>query len=264
MLTKFGLTDANAVSTPLAASARLSRTDGTPLDGPGAVTYAEIVGSLLWVSVSTRPDIAFSVGALARYLSCPTTAHLGAAKHVLRYLSGTRSHGIVFQDHGITAITAFCDSDYAACVDTRRSTTGFVFTMYGGAVSWASKLQRTSAVSTAEAEYQAASAVVKEALWLRQLLPHLGIPVDSALPIACDNQACISLITTPQLTARTKHIDVIHHFIRERAALGEVVFSYVSTHDQLADILTKALPPIKHDHFRDGLGVLPIPFPTEP
>ena len=134
--------------------------------------YAEVVGSLLYLSVCTRPDIAQAVGALARHVGKPTMRHWLALKGVLRYLAGTQDYGLVFTGSK-SSLEVYCDVDYAGDPDTRRSTTGYVFIMYGGVVSWSSRLQPSVALSTAEAEHMAAAAATKEALWLRTLLKDL-------------------------------------------------------------------------------------------
>jgi hypothetical protein len=139
----------------------------------------------------------------------------------------------------------YCDADFAGDIDTRRSTTGYVFIVNGGAVSWASKRQPTVAASTTEAEYMAAAFAAKECLWLRKLFVELGIP-SACIEIKGDNQSALKLLKHPVNSARSKHIDVLHHFVRERVAMGQLNFSYVSTHMQTADVLTKALPADRH------------------
>ena len=132
----------------------------------------------MYMSVCTRPDISFVTGSLARYMANPTTVHWQAAKGVLRYLAGTADYGITFGGSGNMEMIGYCDdADYAGDIDTRRSTTGFVFTLNGGAISWQSKRQPTVAASTTEAEYMAAAAAVKEGLWLRKLLSDLNIQI---------------------------------------------------------------------------------------
>ena len=134
----------------------------------------------------------------------------------------------------------YCDSDYAGDLDTRRSTTGFVFTFCGAAISWSSKLQPTVAVSTTEAEYMAAAQAVKEALWLRKLIMEFELQFGT-MRIYSDNQGAIKLLKHPVASVKSKHIDVIHHFARERVARKEVQFEYISTDLMIADCMTKAL-----------------------
>jgi hypothetical protein len=172
-------------------------------------------------------------------MSCPTTVHWQAAKGVLRYLAGTPDYGITFGNSGDLQLTGYCDADYAGDIDTRRSTTGYVFTLNGGAISWQSKRQPTVAASTTEAEYMAAAAAVKEGLWLRKLLSDLGLTYTS-VNILADNQSAIKILRNPISSLRSKHIDVIHHFARERVMRKEVIFSYTPTNLMVADVLTKA------------------------
>jgi hypothetical protein len=215
--------------------------------------YKELIGSLLYLSVGTRPDIAFAVGALARYTEKPSDAHMSTALSIVRYLKGTSEYGLKYG--GGSGLVGYCDADYAGDVDSRRSTTGFCFLLNGAAVSWSCKLQPTVAVSTAEAEYMSASAAVKEALWLQKLLAEMGMVV-SAVSMLCDNQAALSLLKHPIASARSKHIDVMHHFVRERIARGEVSFQYIGTADMAADGLTKALADVKFMGSRSSMGVV--------
>ena len=211
------------------------------------------MGSLLYLSVCTRPDIAQAVGALARYMSVPTVAHWAAALGVVRYLAGTGEAGVTFGEGG-AVLEGYCDADYAGDVDTRRSTPGYVFLMFGGAVSWSSRLQPTVAASTVEAEYLSAAQAVKEALWFRKLGGNLGLGLGT-VRIYCDNQGAIRLLKHPIASQRSKHIDVIHHFARERVARKEVEFAYCRTEDMNADILTKALTPGKFKKCRIEIGI---------
>ena len=218
LLGRHGLAGARPRSVPLGTGEKLTR-EGTPLD-TAKFPYSELIGSLLYLSVCTRPDIAQAVGALARYTSAPTEAHWAAALGVVRYLAGTAEAGVTFGGSD-ELLEVFCDADFAGDVDMRRSTTGYVFLMYGGAVSWSSRLQPTVAVSTVEAEYISAAQAVKEALWFRKLGGDLGLGLGT-VPINCDNQGAIQLLKHPVAALRSKHIDVLDHFARERVARKEV------------------------------------------
>lgn len=155
--------------------------------------------------------------------------------------------------HYLDQKLGYSDSDYANDVDTRRSTTGFVFMLNGGPITWNSQRQRTVALSTTEAEYMAGCAAAKEAIWLRQLLSDIKETVGDATPLYIDNQSAIKIIHNPEFHKRTKHIDIRFHFIRERQQLGEIAGEYVCSDEQLADILTKPLPP---DRFETLRGML--------
>ena len=233
LLERYGLTECKPLSTPLSTATKLTK-EGEPLD-TGTYTYSQLIGSLMYLSVCTRPDISQAVGALARHMAKPTTEHWTAAKGVLRYVSGTASCGITFGPK--LDIQAYCDADYAEDRDTRRSTTGYVFTLGGGAISWSSRLQPTVAVSTTEAEYMAAAYAIKEALWLRTLLYELGLGQDT-ITICADNQSAIKLLKNPVFTMRSKHIDVAYHFARERVIRRDITFRYVPTTSMVADALT--------------------------
>jgi hypothetical protein len=251
VVARFGLSDARPAAVPLNASVKLSREGDQPLD-VSVYPYRELVGSLMYLAVCTRPDISQAVGALARYMSAPQKQHWDAARALLRYVRGTVEFGIRFA--GSEGLQGYCDADYAGDLDTRRSTTGFVFTLGGGAISWSSRLQPTVAVSTAEAEYMAAASAVKEALWLKKLFGTFGTDV-APVHMFSDNQAAIKLIKHPIASMRSKHIDVQHHFVRERAARGEVAFEYCCSADMVADCMTKALSVSKFNNCLAGMGV---------
>ena len=254
LVEKYGLKEAKTKSVPMSPDIRLvAATEDNVLDKE-VFQYSELVGSLLYLSVCTRPDITYAVGALARHMSKPTMEHWTAAKAVLRYLAGTTNLGIVFT-RTAEAVEGYCDADYAGDVNTRRSTTGFVFILNGGAISWSSKLQPTVAVSTAEAEYMAAAQSVKEALWLRTLLKEFELNTGT-LKINSDNQGALKLMKHPMSSAKSKHIDVIHHFARERIQRKEVNFEYCSTDLMVADCMTKALPKGKFEFCCKSMGVV--------
>lgn len=254
LIHKYGMEDAKPKTVPLSSSTRLSAGDEDETLDTKAMPYSELVGSLLYLSVCTRPDITQAVGALARYMAHPKMAHWNAAKGVLSYLAGTKEAHITFEA-GNTELLGYCDADYAGDIDTRRSTTGYVFLLNGGAISWSSRLQPTVAASTTEAEYMAAAHAVKEALWLRKLMTDFNKLEPGPVRIKTDNQAALSLLKYPISSMRSKHIDVIHHFARERVARGEVTFDYVPTTKMIADMMTKALPEGKHTECCHAMGM---------
>lgn len=253
LVTKYGLTEVKMKTTPLSVAIKLVNGEDGDLIDKEKFGYAELVGSLLYLSVCTRPDISQAVGALSRYMSKPTMQHWTAAKGVVRYLAGTLDYGITY-DGKKEGFEGFCDSDYAGDLDSRRSTTGYVFVMNGGAISWSSRLQPTVAVSTTEAEYMAAAHAVKEALWLRKLLCDFDWELEP-VKISCDNQGAIKILKHPIASNKSKHIDVIYHFARERVARKEVIFGYCDTKENIADCLTKALPENKFTFCVKGMGL---------
>jgi hypothetical protein len=251
ILATYGMSDATAKTVPMNAGTKLSK-EGTALD-TARYPYAGLVGSLLYLSICTRPDIAQAVGALARHMAAPTLEQWIAAKHVLKYLKGTAEMGL--NHGGSDGMVGYVDADYAGDINSRRSTTGYVFILNGGAVTWQSKLQPTVANSTTEAEYMAAGQAVREALWLRKLMQDLCISDGKPVRLLGDNQAALKLIKNPMSTQRSKHIDVTHHFVRERVARKEAMFEYCQTAHMVADCLTKAVNESKLILCRNGMGV---------
>jgi hypothetical protein len=253
LLLQHGMQDCKSAPMPLNPGMPLSASVGDALSA-AEYPYRQLVGQLMYIAVTTRPDIAFAVGALARHLAQPTTAHWHAAQHVLRYLAGTRSLGIMYGSNK-PLLLGYSDADFAGDPDSRKSTSGYVFLLCGGAVSWSSRKQATVAASTTEAEYMACASAVKEALWLRMLLNDLGVAV-GPVNIMADNQSAIKIMRNPVSSMRSKHIDVAHHFVRERIARKEVVVAYVSTDAMVADVMTKALPTVKHVACCNGMGMV--------
>ena len=220
------------------------------------IPYRNIIGSLMYAMTGTRPDIAYAIGALSQFNENPGELHWKAAKRVLRYLKGTKDFTLVYRK-GQKSLEGYSDADWGANPDDRRSTTGYLFTLSGSCISWNSCKQPTVALSSTEAEYMALSQATKEAIWLKWLLEELGFHTPSqASIIHSDNQGCIALGKNPVHHARTKHIDIHHHFIRERIETGEIQVVFCGTDDMLADVLTKGLTKAKHEHFTSGMGLL--------
>ena len=152
-------------------------------------------------------------------------------------------------------LLGYTDANWAGDVDTRRSTSGYIFKIADGVVSWRSKKQSTVAKSTTEAEYVALSQATQEAIWLRRLLSDLGCKADGPTLIKEDNQGAIQIARNPKFHNRTKHIDMTFHFIREKMASKDIKVEYCSTHDMIADIMTKALPKGRFEKLRSLLNV---------
>ena len=218
-----------------------------------SIPYQSLIGGLIFLANCTRPDIAYAVNLLSRFMQNPGLTHWKTAKEVLRYLKGTSTMGIVFG--GKFGIEVFCDADFAGDIDTRRSTTGYMLKIAGGCVSWASRVQPTVALSTMEAEYMAAAEAVKEVIWCRKLLEELTVQEMDEITINCDNQSCMKLIANPVHHRRSKHIDIKFHFLREHVSTKTVKFIYCSTENMFADILTKAVSFKKHEKCSKGMGL---------
>jgi phosphopantetheinyl transferase (holo-ACP synthase) len=251
LLQKYEMTEAKGRATPMSAAEKPTR-EGERLDTDD-FSYARLVGSLLYVSNCTRPDITQAVGVLSRFMAEPTRKHWRLARGVLSYLAGTPELGLVYGEGELT-LKGFCDASYAGDIDTRRSTAGFVFTLGGGAIAWASKCQPTVACSTVEAEYMAAAFATKEALWLKKLCGDLGVEC-TTVQMACDNQGASKLSKHPIASQHSKHIVIVHHFVRERVMRAEIAIDYCATDRMAADFLTKPVPGDKFDLCKELIGL---------
>jgi hypothetical protein len=217
------------------------------------VPYREAIGSLMYAAIGTRPDIAFATSILAQFAENPGNIHWEGVKRVFRYLKGTKGMALVYG--GVRrGLEGFTDAD-GASQEHRHAITGFAFLIDGGAVTWSSKKQSLVTLSTAEAEYVAASYAAREALWLRRFIGEVYRPLQEPTPLMCDNQSAITLAQSGNFHARTKHIDIRYHFIRFVVEDGHIRLVYCPTEDMAADTLTKALPSLKAKHFASALGL---------
>ena len=252
--------DCYEVSTPLDPDVILSKAMSPTSDkeklAMKQVPYLAGVGSLMYASLATQPDITYATNKLSQFSSNPGRTHWTALQRVLRYLKRTRGYVLVLGGKGEYILTGYTDSDYAGCVDTRRSTSGYAFTLGCGSISWSSKRQSIVTTSSCEAEYVASCHATKEAIWLRRLLDFLGHK-QGTTTMYSDNNASITLTKDPTFHARTKHIDVQFHYTRERVENKDVFFRHLPTSSMPADILTKALPRLKHEKFTHLLGLRP-------
>ena len=248
IISKFGMQDCKDAESPFATGLELKRHDGPSEVFP----YSQAVGSLMYLMLGTRPDIAHAVGVVSRYTKNPGPQHVLALKRIFRYLKGTLRFSIVFHSSKVE-LHGYVDADYAGDRDERRSTTGFVFILCGGPVSWASRRQGCVALSTTEAEYVALGVATREAVWLRTLLSELGHTQREAALIHEDNQGAIALAISDRCTRRTKHIDVQFHYVREAIKKGAVKIDYCRTQEMIADILTKAVTGSRFQLLRNRL-----------
>ncbi|RYR09971.1 hypothetical protein Ahy_B05g078415 isoform B [Arachis hypogaea] len=238
ILKKFQMEHSKPVSTPVEEKFKLLREDKGRTVNP--TYYKSLIGSLRYLT-ATRPDIVFGVGLLSRFIEEPCTNHLQAAKRILRYIKGTLNDGIYYENTNEVNLVGYTDSDWAGDIETRKSTSGFVFHLGSGAISWSSKKQPVVALSTAEAEYIAAASCATQAVWLRRILEELNEKQSTPTTIFCDNKSAIALCKNPVFHGRSKHIDIRVHKIRELVNEKEVFIEYCPTEDQVADIFTKPL-----------------------
>lgn len=262
VLERFNMSDCNPVSTPADCNAKLTKdmapTTASEKEEMSGVPYQEVVGSLLYAALVTRPDIQFAVNTVSRFNNNPGKAHWNACKRILRYLNGTINYKLTYCREKSGDLHGYCDADWAGDESDRRSMTGYVFIMQGGAVTWNSKKQPTVALSTTEAEYMAMSTASQEAIWLRNLGAELfGDKCKTQINIFGDNKSALQLSEkTTTFHPRTKHIDIRHHFVRDNVNNGIVKFTYTATDDMTADILTKALPQPKLIKCRIGMNII--------
>lgn len=219
--------------------------------------YRHLVGSLMYLAIATRPDISYAIGNVSRYMENPTVAHERALKRILKYIAGTKSHGILFKHNGNHQLCGFSDADYAGDVDSRKSTSGYVFLFNDSIISWRSSLQKCVSISTTESEYVSASEAVKELVWLKRLYDELVPNQRAEASFYMDNVSAIRLVKNPEFHKRTKHIDVRYHFIREKFNDGLFKLEHVSTDEMVADIFTKALPKIRFEYLRTMMRITP-------
>ena len=256
--------DCNPARTPLDSNVMLSVYDCPQTDDEKAemqnVPYRELVGALTWLAVVSRPDIAFATTYLARFNANPGPTHWKAAKHVLRYLKGAIGYQLTLGLHSGNSneLIVYTDSDWGRDIDNRRSVSGYVFMLGESAISWSAKKQPTVAASSTEAEYMSVSHTARQGLWIRRLLIELGLLYLESDPttVFLDNRGAMDLSKESRHHNRTKHIDIQHHFIRERVEDGTFTIIHCPTHLMLADGLTKPLPFPAFSRCRDGLGLV--------
>ncbi|KAG7598335.1 Reverse transcriptase RNA-dependent DNA polymerase [Arabidopsis suecica] len=258
ILVTYNMEEAKLVTTPLGAHFKLSAATEEALakdeEFMKSVPYSNAVGSIMYAMIGTRPDLAYPVGVISRYMSQPAKDHWLAVKWVMRYIKGTLDTKLCYKRNADFKIVGYCDADHGADRDKRRSITGLVFTIGGNTISWKSGLQRVVALSSTESEYMSLTEAVKEAVWLKGLLKEFGYE-QKKVEIFCDSQRAIALAKNNVHHERTKHIDVKYHYIREVIANGDVEVLKISTEKNPADIFTKVVPVSK---FKTALDLLRV------
>ena len=245
--------DCNPSQIPMEPRLKLSKESTSP---PVDTTlYRSIVGSLRYL-LHTRPDLAFSVGMVSRYMEKPTTEHMAAVKHILRYVKGTLNLGCVYEKkEGSLELIGYSDSDLAGDTNDKKSTSGLIFFLGSNPISWCSQKQKVVALSSYEAEYIAACAAACQGVWLGRLLEDLLKTEVKKVVLKIDNQSAIALSKNSVHHERSKHIDTRFHYIRDCVESGMIEIQHVCTEDQHADILTKSLARMKFLEMRERIGV---------
>jgi hypothetical protein len=231
---------------------------GALVEDPDVITqYKSLLGALMHIANYTRPDIAFAVSYLARFVNVLTTDKFARVVDVIKYLHGTANWGLYLGGQtGHCPLYAYCDADWAACPYTRRSVTGYVVMCGVGAIAWKSARQATVSRSSTESEYIAAGEVAKELQYIHQLAAQFGL-TPGCLPVGCDNNAAMSLVADPISASRTKHIDIIYHHVRQRVQMQQMHFVGIPTRINTSDVFTKPLAATLFTDHRRSLGVHP-------
>jgi hypothetical protein len=255
LLNDSGLLGSKPASTPLDPSVKLHHDDGKPFEDIGQ--YRRLIGKLLYLT-NTRPDIAYATQQLSQFLHKPTMTHYKAACRVIRYLKHNPGRGLIFHRNSDMQLLGYSDADWAGCIDTRRSTSGYCFFLGSSLISWKAKKQLTVSKSSSEAEYRALSTATCELMWLQYLLKDLQVECCKLPVLFCDNQSALHIASNPVFHERTKHLEIDCHLVREKVQRGLLRLLPVPTQEQLADFLTKALPAPKFQSLMSKLGLLDI------
>ena len=261
LLEKYGMADCNPARTPLPSGFRPVAATEEEFAEAKDLPFPQIAGALLYAATITRPDISFAASVLCRFISKWNKSHWQAAKHLLRYLRGTTDLALTYDAKASQRVVlGYADADWGGCLDTRRSTTGYVFKTYGGTVAWKSRRQTTVALSTTQAEVLALTDAARQAEWLRQLLDDLGLGLATGdpLPILNDNMGAVLLSKHPHNHTGTKHFDIRTSYLREKRDDKTITVDHVASKNNHADILTKGLPAELGNDLRDQLGLLKV------
>ena len=259
LLKETGMSGCRSADTPIDPNQKLGDTkDGNLVN---TTQYQKLVGKLIYLS-HTRPDIAFAVSIVSQFMHSPYEVHLEAVYRILRYLKSTPGKGLFFKKSEQKTIEAYTDADWAGSVTDRRSTSGYYTYIWGNLVTWRSKKQSVVARSSAEAEYRAMAHGVCEILWLKKILEELKRPLEMPMKLYCDNKAAISIAHNPVQHDRTKHVEIDRHFIKDKLEASIICMSFVSTTQQIADILTKGLFRSSFEFLISKLGMIDIYAPT--
>jgi hypothetical protein len=264
IIKKYGMQDSNPMPTPMELNTKLSESMSPQTDEERkamlAFPYRSVVGSLMYLMISTRPDLAFVVQQLSQFLANAGLKHWQAAKRALRYVKGTLDYGLVLGGtyDANAPLHAYADSDFANCVDTRRCVGGFITFWYNSAISWVAKRLRSIVISTTEAELMILCLLAQECLFIKQAAGELGHPITQAIPLYEDNQSTIQVVNNSGQHGRTKHIEVRYHFLNDLVEENVFRLVYTDTRNQIADIFTKPLDIATFCALRTRLRVLRV------
>lgn len=262
-MSEFGYLGCKPVSVPIEQSSLItSKLEKNQQDLKNITGFQKLIGKLIYLSL-TRPDISYTVQFLSQFMHKPKEVHLNLALRLLRYLKRNPGKGLTFKKSNKLNLYGFADSDWAKCLSTRKSVTGFCIFLGECLVSWKSKKQSTVSRSTAEAEYRAMCSATCELMWLKNLLFELNVDCQLPMLLNCDSQAALSIAANPVFHERTKHFELDLHFLREKVAYGIINPVKVDSENQLADIFTKGLSVDQHEVFCEKLGLVDLFKPVE-
>jgi hypothetical protein len=250
----YGMSDSHLISTPALTNEHLVKLE---LPEISAKSYQRALGTLIYPMLGTHPDLSYTIATLGHHAANPGLDHQRALECVFHYLRATNGKQLVFGQGASSGSTLFgyADADWASDVNDRKSTSGYIFKLAGAAVSWSSKKQTSIALSSTEVEYITGVHAAKEAIWLRQLLSELGLDMSSPTALHIDNQLAIAITRNPEFHDHTKHINVCYYFLRQVVEDKSIKLEYIPTGDQVADALTKGLPPASYSKSREEMGI---------
>jgi len=259
VLNQFELTNVTLRNTPLPVGLTLDQNMSPKTESEKQYMrdkpYRPVLRSVMWGQLATRPDLSFAVSLLSRFQANPGIEHWKALIHVIGYVRNTIDYGLTYSRETDLTPLAYIDADYGGCKDTRRSTSGYVFTMAGGAVTWSSKRQPTVALSTVEAEYVAMSRSAQQMMWMQTWLDEVEIEHELPGLIKGDSRGAISLVKNTKDHGKVKHIDIRHHYIRDLVKSKLISFEQIPSAKNLADLFTKPLARDNHHRLLKGLNI---------
>jgi len=261
MLERYRMSDCNPVQTPMQPGLKLSKSmcSQTPEEAQEMenAPYLNAVGSLQYLATMTHPDIAYAVSCLARFNSMPESKHWAAIKHLLRYCKGTMDYKLQYSGQLSTDLFAtFCDASHGDCLDTGQSTGGYLTTLGRAAIGWSSKLQSFVTLFTTEAEYIAAVKAGKEIMWMRNILEEMGYTSKLPSPLHIDNQSALSVTKNPEHHGWMKQLDLFFFWLRDVVDKKQILPCHIAGAEQVADLLTKALPLPKVQFCKQRMGII--------
>lgn len=253
VLRKFGMIDCKSATTPIEKGLQLE--NEKQIDG--SVPYRELIGCLTYATMTTRPDLCASTNYFSRFQSCFTDEHFTHAKRALRYIQGTLDLKLEFRkDKNTEVLVGFADSDWAGDVNDRKSTSGYIFKLFGNLITWSTHKQAVISQSSTEAEYAALVEAMNELEWIKELLREVNITPNEPTTIYEDNTSCIKAAEKPKNHKRMKHVAVKYHLVRDTIEKGLVQLKYIPTGEQSADIMTKGLGKVQFIKLRSHLNLV--------